>query len=40
MEMATDKETNFFRALQEIVETYNKRLAEVETDLSLQIEVR
>jgi hypothetical protein len=40
IEMATDENKDFFRVLQEIIEIYNKRLAEVETDLSLQIQVR
>jgi hypothetical protein len=40
IELATDENKDFFGVLQEIVEIYNKRLAEVETDLSLQIEVR
>jgi len=31
---------DFFGVLEEIVMIYNKRLAEVETDLSLQIQVR
>ena len=31
---------DFFSVLKEIVEIYNRRLAEVETDLSLQIEIR
>ena len=40
IEIATGEETDFFQILQEIVEIYNKRLAKVETDLSLQIEIR
>jgi hypothetical protein len=40
IEMAVEQKTDFFSMMQEIVQTYNKRLAEVETDLSLQIEVR
>lgn len=40
MELATEENKDFFSILQEIVEIYNKRLSEVETDLSLQIEVR
>ncbi len=39
IEIATENRTNFFGVLQEIVEIYNKRLSQVETDLSLQIEV-
>lgn len=40
IEMAAGEGTDFFHVLRMIVETYNKRLAEVETDLSLRIEVR
>jgi hypothetical protein len=40
IELATEEGKNFFAVLQEIVAIYNSRLAEVETDLSLQIEVR
>lgn len=40
IEMATDENIDFFSVLKEIVEIYNARLSEVETDLSLQIEVR
>ncbi len=40
IELATDENKDFFSILQEIVEIYNNRLLEVETDLSLQIEVR
>lgn len=40
MELAMDEKKEFFAILQEIVHIYNRRLAEVETDLSLQIEVR
>jgi hypothetical protein len=40
IELATEESKDFFSVLQEIVEIYNKRLSEVETDLSLQIEVR
>jgi len=40
IELATEQNKEFFNILQEIVEIYNRRLAEVETDLSLQIEVR
>ncbi len=40
MELATEENKDFFAILQEIVQIYNRRLAEVETDLSLQIEVR
>ncbi len=39
IELATDENKDFFGVLKEIVEIYNKRLAEVETDLSLQIQV-
>ena len=39
-EIATDENEDFSTALKEIVEIYNRRLSEVETDLSLQIEVR
>lgn len=40
IEMATDENKDFFSVLKEIVEIYNARLSDVETDLSLQIEVR
>lgn len=40
IELATDENKDFFDVLKEIVEIYNKRLLEVETDLSLQIQVR
>jgi hypothetical protein len=40
IELATEESKDFFSVLKEIVEIYNKRLAEVETDLSLRIEVR
>jgi len=40
IEMATDENRDFFGVLKEIVEIYNARLSAVETDLSLQIEVR
>jgi len=40
IEMATDENKDFFSILKEIVEIYNARLSAVETDLSLQIEVR
>jgi len=39
IELATEERKDFFSILAEIVEIYNRRLAEVETDLSLQIEV-
>jgi hypothetical protein len=35
-----EENKDFFSVLKEIVEIYNKRLSEVETDLSLRIEVR
>lgn len=40
IELATEENKDFFSVLKEIVEIYNSRLSEVETDLSLQIEVR
>lgn len=40
IELATEESKDFFSVLKEIVEIYNKRLMEVETDLSLRIEVR
>jgi len=40
IELATDENKDFFSVLKEIVQIYNKRLVEVETDLSLQIQVR
>jgi hypothetical protein len=38
IELATAEEKSLFEVLQEIVSIYNRRLREVETDLSLQIE--
>jgi hypothetical protein len=40
IEMATTEQKDFYAVLQEIVELYNKRLTEVETDLSLQIQLQ
>jgi len=39
IELATEESKDFFSVLKEIVDIYNKRLSEVETALSLQIEV-
>ncbi len=38
IELASAEEKSLFAVLQEIVAIYNRRLREVETDLSLQIE--
>lgn len=40
IELATEENKDFFEVLQDIIKIYNRRLAQVETDLSLQIEVR
>lgn len=40
IEISTDKKREFFQILREIIEIYNKRLLEVETDMSLRIEVK
>ncbi|OQA45985.1 MAG: hypothetical protein BWY52_01024 [Chloroflexi bacterium ADurb.Bin325] len=40
IEMATGEQRDFYSVLKDIVSTYNQRLSEVETDMSLQIEVR
>ena len=40
IELATDENKDFFCVLQEIVQIYNRRLEEVETDMSLRIEIR
>lgn len=40
IELATDEEKDFYDVLSEIIAIYNRRLAEVETDLSLQIQLR
>ena len=40
IEMATGEQRDFFSVLKDLVDIYNKRLAEVETDMSLQIEIR
>lgn len=39
MELAAEENKDYFTVLKEIVQIYNRRLSEVETDLSLQIEV-
>jgi hypothetical protein len=40
IELATEENKDFFAVLKEIVQIYNRRLNEVETDLSLQIQIR
>jgi len=40
IELSTGEGVDFFHVLQDIVAIYNRRLREVETDLSLQIDVR
>jgi hypothetical protein len=40
MEMANDDRSKFLDVLHEIIELYNRRLEEVETDMSLKIEVQ
>lgn len=40
IEMSVGAKTDFFQILKEIIEIYNKRLSEVETDMSLRIEIR
>lgn len=40
IELAIEEKKDLFEILQEIVNVYNRRLEEVETDLSLQIEVK
>lgn len=40
IELAIDEKKDYFLILQEIVSVYNKRLQEVETDLSLRIDVK
>jgi hypothetical protein len=40
IELATEGNKDFFSILKEIVQIYNKRLMEVETDISLQIQIR
>jgi len=40
IEISSGKKSDFFQILQEIIEIYNKRLSEVETDMSLRIEVK
>ncbi len=40
IELAIDNDQDFFGVLQEIINTYNERLAAVETDLSLKIDVK
>jgi len=40
IEMSAGAKMDFFQILREIIEIYNKRLSEVETDMSLRIEIR
>ena len=40
IELATEDNKDFFTLLKEIVDLYNTRLSQVETDLSLRIEIR
>ena len=40
IELSTDSGEDLFTALQRIVSEYNRRLQEVETDMSLKIEIR
>jgi Domain of unknown function (DUF4928) len=40
VEMANDSASQFFDVLIQIIEIYNMRLEEVETDMSLKIEVQ
>lgn len=40
IEISSSEKRDFFQILQEIIEIYNKRLSEVETDMSLRIEVK
>ena len=40
VELAHEEHKDFFGVLKEIIQVYNRRLEEAETDLSLQIEVR
>jgi hypothetical protein len=40
IEISSGEKRDFFQILQEIIDIYNKRLSEVETDMSLRIEVK
>jgi hypothetical protein len=40
IELAAEESSDFFTILKEILVIYNRRLVEVETDLSLQVEIR
>jgi len=40
IEMAIDSDKDLFQVLEEIIETYNQRLVQVETDMSLRIDLR
>lgn len=40
IEMSVGAKKDFFQILKEIIEIYNKRLSEAETDMSLRIEIR
>ncbi len=39
IEMSTEKKQDFFSVLKAIIDEYNKRLEQVETDMSLRIEL-
>ncbi len=39
IEISSSEKTDFFQILKDIIEIYNKRLADVETDMSLRIEI-
>src|SRR5271157_286587 len=40
IELSTERHSDFFTTLQGIIEEYNRRLEEVETDMSLKIEIQ
>lgn len=40
IEISSGEKREYFQILQEIIDIYNKRLSEVETDMSLRIEVK
>lgn len=39
IELATEEERDLYSVLSEIIDIYNRRLADLETDLSLQIQL-
>jgi hypothetical protein len=40
IEISTEKQTDFFATLKDIVEEYNRRIEEAETDMALKIDLQ